>query len=111
MPKMSPMMAKVALSEAYDITYQIFNHDAHPDRPLSIVAHHPAEDVVTNGPLRQLIYRFIKFDIHERCGISLVEFLELPRAHVQLIIDLVQGIIQKEMETQTTATNNVKGKS
>ena len=108
MPKLSPMMAQIALSEAYDIAYGIFNHDAAPDRPLSIIAHHPSEDVVTNGPLRQRIYRFIKFDISDRCGLSLMEFLALPRDHVEMIMKITQDIIQKEMEVQENATSTTK---
>jgi len=70
----------------YETMYGIYDHDNDPDKnPLALVTLHPKEDVSEYSELYRTINRFAIHKIHEQFGVSLVEFLNLPRDYVQLL--------------------------
>lgn len=78
------------LREAYEVTYQIFDHlaqhqknkqldDPALKRPLASVALHPAEDLSGVLKLYERLRRFADCEVANYYGISLTEFLSYPR--------------------------------
>lgn len=82
---------QLVLREMYETQYGIFNHEdpIHMrERPLSLVALHPKENTTKWSRLYQTIRRYDLHDIHAKFGLSLPEFLELPRDIVELLFEL-----------------------
>lgn len=50
---------------------------------------HKKENYHDFGPLMHAIYRYRKFDIYKDFGLSLTEFLSLPRSIVEMVYDVV----------------------
>lgn len=78
--KLSVLDAKLVLSEAYDKTYGICNHDnlSADDAPLSIVAYHQAEETFDFSTTKQYITAYRKKRLYRLFGVSLNEFMQLP---------------------------------
>jgi hypothetical protein len=98
LPVLDSVGAQIALSEAYDHTYGIFNYDSSAYNPLSIVAQHPVEDTLKVGLKPFIIKRFRVYDIQKRYGLSLTELLALPRDTVTDIFDDAAKAITEEEE-------------
>tara|TARA_X000000368_G_C22961934_1_gene681398 strand:- start:506 stop:913 length:408 start_codon:yes stop_codon:yes gene_type:complete len=98
LPPLDNIGAQIALSEAYDHTYGIFNYDSAAYNPLSIVAQHPIEDTLKVGLKPFIIKRFRIYDIQKRYGLSLTELLALPRDTVTDIFDDAAKAITEEEE-------------
>ena len=94
--KVDYLEGQLILREAYDHSYQIFNHplqfqqdqvakDKALTRPLSLVAHVYAEDTAAALPLIDVIDEFNRLKIHQHTGLNLAEFLDLPREYTEAI--------------------------
>ena len=70
--------AKILLLEAYDTAYQIADY-SRVVSGLDYVKLHPAEDTCKDSLLYDAIGKFAKRGISKMFGISLIEFMELPR--------------------------------
>ncbi len=82
---------QLVLREMYETQYGIFNHDDpinERERPLSIVALHPKENWTKWSRLYRTIRRYDFHDIKGKFGLSLTEFLELPREIVELLFEI-----------------------
>ena len=72
--------AKLLLLDRYESTYGICLHDDVPDHePLKVSAFHEANSNLKHSSLFSYIDRFEKLKIGTTWGLSLMEFLELPR--------------------------------
>lgn len=76
---MSSQFAKTLQLEAYDTAYGIANYDGERVNGLDYVLMHPAEEVNPNSLLYDAIRKFGKRNIARVFGLSITEFLELPR--------------------------------
>lgn len=100
---------------AYDIDFGIFDHRAQlakedsmlsPEgkRPLALVELHPAEDWAGDkSELTTVFQSFLDSEVHERFGLSLVEFLELPVEWAQKILKLAQAHHKKKSRMEQVA--------
>ena len=79
----------MVLNEIYDKEYQIFDHDQYGVSPLSLVAMHHKENYYEYGPIKRAIYRYRYYDIHKHFGLSLTEFLALPREATETIYEVI----------------------
>jgi hypothetical protein len=75
----SSQFAKTLQIEAYDTAYGIASYDGESINGLDYVKMHPAEEVNTNSLLYDAIRKFGKRNIAKTFGLSITEFLELPR--------------------------------
>lgn len=80
--------AEIVLNESYDVSYNIFNHDSDAANPLSIVSKHEVERYTEGTGLYNLIARYLKHPIKERFGLSVTEFIALPREFTEELIRL-----------------------
>ncbi len=78
---------KLALQEHYETYYGIYNHDGQYVPPLSIVTMHPKERYDPYGRYRRIVKNFTHYDIGVLYGYNLSEFLDLPRAKVDLLME------------------------
>jgi hypothetical protein len=78
----------IVLGESYDVSYGIFNHDSADAHPLSLVSVHPTERYTEGTGLYNLIARYLKHPIKERFGLSVTEFISLPREFTEELIRL-----------------------
>ena len=108
LPALDSIGAQIALTEAYDHTYGIFNYDGIDYNPLSIVAMHPVEDTLKVGLKPFMIKRFRMYDIHKRYGLSLTELLALPRDTVTDIFDDAAKAIAEEEEQMQEIQNEMR---
>lgn len=83
---MDSLTAKLLLRESYETIYGIFDHERFSDqRPLALVAMHPKENASSHSRLYNTVQRFYNSDIYSATGLSLTDFLNLPREYVELL--------------------------
>jgi hypothetical protein len=106
-PKLCSTDTTLLLSEAYDNTYGIFNHDdVSVLRPLALVAMHPSENASVGSTLYERIEQFADLGVTKHFGLSLAEFLEFPTDVVNKIFEVcarrqqVEGVVATEMNKQ-----------
>lgn len=72
--------AQVLNSLLYDIAYGIHDHNSPMStNPLASVTQHPVEDYSNYSGLYRTIERYERQKVNEVFGLSLIEYLELPR--------------------------------
>lgn len=108
--------AQVMLSMAYDTTYGIYDHYNTSDtNPLTTVTMHPAEDYKELSGMYRAIERYERQGINNRFGLSLTEYLELPRSVIAMLTDITIAI-DKEMsalenQAETGARHDVRNRT
>lgn len=95
-PGLSTLELKVVLYQIYETEYGIFDHISATNRPLSSVAFYPAEDSLDGSPLDSIMRTYIDKNIKETFGLSLLEFLDLPRDTIELMIEISNGEMKKK---------------
>lgn len=81
-PKVRFTDAQLLLQDIYETSYGIFDHSqaaVDNSRPLALVAMHWEEDASTGSQLYERIELFKERQIYQIFGLSLTEFLDLPR--------------------------------
>ena len=97
--KVDSISATLLLREAYEISYEINDHDRPDAHPWSLVEQTQKEDYSSYSPLYHLFYRYRIRDIQKRWGLSITELLELPREFVDLIFEISK---QEDIKDQKT---------
>lgn len=88
--QLTSIPAQMVLREAYDEYFGIYNHTADPLRNgLGMVSHHQREDYGDYGPILHMIYRYRFYNIYQHFGLSLTEFLALPREYTTAVFEVV----------------------
>lgn len=73
-------VAQLALMEAYDQEYGIFDHDGLSNLdPLAVIGMHPSEDPVTGSRLDIVLREMIATRLPELTNTPLLDLLEMPR--------------------------------
>lgn len=91
--------AQVLNSMVYDVSYNIHDHySPESTNPLSTVEMHPREEYNKNSGLFRAIERFHRHEIHGRFGLSLEDYLSLPRDVIDMLTEVVIDS-EKRMET------------
>lgn len=85
-PELNSDQAQVVLSMVYDTAFGVHDHYS-PDstNPLSTVAMHEREEYDENSGLYRAIERFDSQEIHSRFGLSLEQYLALPRDVIDML--------------------------
>lgn len=105
---MSRLEAKEVLSEAYDVTFGIFDHlrqaaieqkTTRPElkRPLASIALHPAEAFASKGTeLYKVLEGFAENEVGDTFKISLPEFLDLPVEYAQALMSISKKRLERK---------------
>lgn len=92
----------------YDTHYGIYDHlmvrPPIKTRPLALVALHECEENGDTSTVNELITNYLDRDIGKFFGLSLTEFLDLPREYITKLLELA-------LKKQQTETNIVNGLS
>jgi hypothetical protein len=82
--------AQVLNSMVYDVSYNIHDHySPESTNPLSTVAMHPREEYNKSSGLFRAIERFDRHEIYDRFGLSLEDYLNLPRDVIDMLTEVV----------------------
>lgn len=110
-PVCSPSEAKELLAKVYETTYGIYNHAyaAIPGkkRPLASVAMHDAEDNGRSSRLYNYIESYFDESIQKHTGLSLQDFLDLPREIATLVYEKCVKINQRVGKAESDAINDM----
>lgn len=109
--KVDSISANLLMREAYEISYGIYDHDRDDTHPWSLVLHSIKEDYSTYSPLYNAFYRYRLRNIEKRWGLSVTEFLELPREFVELIFEISKEEDLEEDRTYRDVKDSVEGKT
>lgn len=83
----NPIALDVLLSQAYDVTYGIFDYDRNPNRPMAAQAVHPAENLTYKSSRRLRVRQYLSRGILARFGLDITEFLELSRQDIEMLLE------------------------
>jgi len=107
---MSSVETEIFLRENYDKQFGIFDHDAPGNsNPLALVSLHPSENVMDYSPLKELLDNFSDRDVTKYFGLSLMEFLELPRYITQEIMEVCRARKAREVKQQQEILKSLPG--
>lgn len=106
--KVDNITAQMLLREAYETSYHIYNHDAADANPLAVVSHHYKEDVCEYGPLYRMFHTYRLKDINKHWGLSIEEFLALPREYTELMISIVDDELGREQQRQQKLEDDLR---
>lgn len=102
---------KLLLREAYETAYGITNHDdPGQQRPLGLVAATEKETYSKNSGLYQRMERYRFHDIYSKFGLSIDQFLDLPREHVEMLFKIStehEERLAPELEAQRQALKSL----
>lgn len=83
----------------YETHFGIFDHTdpvKSKENPLALVTLHECEENSTSSNIQELINIFVTKEIYKNLGITLTEFLAMPREFVNQIIQLLTEKLSKE---------------
>jgi hypothetical protein len=107
--KLDSISAQIVLGEIYDTEYNICNHDEPGRSPLSLVGYHTKENYADYGPLHHMVYRYRFFEVYKHFGLSLVEFLQLPREYTELIFEVISHENKKSSSEVDSVMKDIRG--
>lgn len=102
---MNKIEARIVLTELYETRYKIHDHHHDRSRPLASVAMFPSENVVENGMLYDTLEEFGGKNYREIWGLSLAEYLRLPRYMVQMLQKATERLIERRETMLSNLTN------
>ena len=90
MPSMPPSDAELVTRVLYDQGYGNYTAEQMIERPMAAMGYHPQEDLIEGSYLYSLIRTFHRYEIHKEFGITLTDFLNMPRHVSELIVDMCE---------------------
>ena len=108
-PKLALTDAQILLLDTYVTTFGICDHGLMADRPLALVAMHWEEDNSNSSSLYERIQQFEDRQVYKRFGLSLTEFLELPRDVCIKILDVSTKKQKDENNVTDAVTRGLEG--
>ena len=110
-PAMCSTDTKLLLIDRYDTGYGIYNHDSIiNDRPLAVIAMHPAEDISLVSTIRERVEQFAQLQVGKFFNISFKEFLEFPNDVVLMILETSSKMQQKDSSAASEILDQLEGK-
>lgn len=104
---LEPINLRLALQEQYETYYGIYNHDDPHAPPLSIVTFHDKERHLPYTRYRRLVSNYIRYGIREIFGLSLTEFLQLPRAEIELLLEEALSVKKRKEQMDERITKKM----
>jgi hypothetical protein len=99
---------QMALVSVYEDTMGIYPHLSRTDRPLSLVAFHPAEDISTDSLLEDSVSTFGKTNIKETFGINYIEYLSLPREVCAMMVKVATDALRDKNKLIEKTLNDIE---
>ena len=87
--RLNSVDSKIFLQDMYETFYGIYNHlDQNNKNPLASVMLHSSEDISAGSYLEDSIRLYISRGIKDLYGLNFVEFMNLPRDIIRLLLDI-----------------------
>ena len=100
---------KIILTDNYESKFGIFQHQlAANRRPLSSVAFHTSEDMLTHSLLAESMRTFESKKIGDIFRISYLEYMNLPVSVVSLMKDICDEILASRTKEANNVDNMLK---
>jgi hypothetical protein len=97
--------------DIYETYFGIFDHLSvtfeKNKRPLASVALHDSENICSESDTYRAIDRYFEEDVYKLTGMSLFDFLALPREFVLLVYSNITKMKQRNIATEQTILNNL----
>tara|TARA_B100000767_G_C19604177_1_gene467003 strand:- start:388 stop:831 length:444 start_codon:yes stop_codon:yes gene_type:complete len=103
----STLLAKILQVEAYDTAYGIADYDGANVSGLDYVKMHPAESLNNDSLLYDAIRKFGKRNIAKTFGLSITEFLDLPRDIAEMVMSAALEVAKDKNEALNTVVDNL----
>lgn len=91
----------------HDEAYGITSMKSLAADPLAAVSVRPKTNATKNGPLAMAVWRYKIRDIHSKYGLSLTEYLALPRHVTEMIRSQVDEQIERESVDQKSTLRDL----
>lgn len=92
----------------YKQTFGLIDPTSANYSPLEIALMHPKENITEYSALYNRIERFILLKIYDSTGLSLSDFLSLPREYVELIFRITAHKARNDYNTQESVAKDLK---
>lgn len=102
---------QVLLSQAYDMTYGLFDYDANPNRPLAAVSVLPSEDLSYRSARQLRLKQYTANRVLELTGINWLDFLSCPRDMVEEILSECGYKSREMLQEAEQAANTAEQRS
>jgi len=88
----------MVLYDLYETEFGICNHinGSTKSRPLASVALHPSENINDGGLLEEAVRTYTSRGIKDIYGLTLIDFLELPRDIIEMLVTIADEIQTKK---------------
>lgn len=106
LPKVDSITAQLLLREAYEITYGIFDHST-SEHPWDLVLNRKQETVGAYSALSRTLRAYRLKDVKGRFGLSITEFLDLPRETVNEIFQICDEVAEVESKAYSSVERDL----
>jgi hypothetical protein len=86
--KLNSIDTQIYMSDMYDMEYGLYNHTLNRDNPIATVSFFDSENTIDESPLEESIRRYIDNSLGSMYKISLIDYFNLPRHYIELMIQL-----------------------
>jgi len=97
------------LREAYEISHRLLE-SKQQEHPFGLVLTNKKENVLEYGPLYRLFGDYKDKGVKDKFGLSIAEFLELPRHIVNFILELCAREVRVDAKTLSDIEKELNGK-
>jgi len=109
-PKMNSVESTLVLRDFYETHYGIYNHlSGSTARPLASVAMHDAEENGRHSSAYEIIKVIAESEVLKHFGMSLIEFLSMPREYVTYMLEVSSAITNKNSNSVSDQLDALKG--
>ena len=108
----NPLLAKLYLSEAYDIEYDLYNHDdPQLEHPFQQHLMTDKKKIKKHGQFQYFLQRYHSHQIQKYFGLSLIEFLAMPLDKVDDLFEMSLMWLTEEMDQVKEIQGKLEGAS
>ncbi len=108
--KIDSIPLQMALREHYETFFGIYNHDGDNVPLMATVLTHDKEKFLPYSRFTQMTRKYLDYGIKELLGLTLDQFLDRPRAEVEMLLDIAADHKRKKAraeESQSAALNEI----
>lgn len=98
----------MALREHYETFFGIYDHDGENVPLMATVLSHDKEKFLPYSRFTQMSRKYIDYGIKELWGLTLDEFLDRPRAEVEMLLDIAADQKRKKAHAENMHNAAIK---
>lgn len=106
---LDPIAAQIVITECYDEYFGVYAQSSQGDSPYALIAMHEPEDLALVDPFDVYLERYLVANVLKYTGLSLNDFLKLPRDRAEAILKRCDTVSTKEDTEVGKLMNGVPG--